>query len=120
MCRKSIDRRRLVVLFVAMNSPIWVLYFVWTDMLRVVVIFLAYVAMWSLWVARRERKHLWTPKTHDIWLVQFLWCLAAIEGNIELFYRHARPSVAILLVAGILMLTIKAVFNGTTYSKEEH
>lgn len=117
--RDFMSRKRSIFLFFVLNAPFWILYLYWSDMLRMAVILTAYVAMWSLWVARRERKHRWSPKTRDMWLVQFLWCLAAIEGNIELFYRHARPSLAILLVAGILMLTIKAVFNGTTYSIDE-
>lgn len=102
--------RKNVFLFLLMNVPFWVLYFVWDQGLRLALILLAFTAMWSLWVARRERRHLWTSKLRDIWTVQFLWCVAAVEGNIELFYRHSRPSVAILLVAGILCLTVKGVF----------
>lgn len=75
--------------------------------------------MWSLLLARRERKHLWTPKMRDIWWCQILWCVAAVEGNIELFYRHAHPSVAVLLVGGILILTIKGVFNGDKYTIDQ-
>ena len=91
----------------------------WWSLTRLLVILLGFIAMWSLWVARRERKHLWTKKLHDIWLVQFLWCLAAVEGNIELFYRHAQPSAAILLVVFILIWTIKGVFNGEKYTKNQ-
>jgi len=86
---------------------------------RLLTIFLSFLAMWSLWIARRDRKHLWTSKMHDIWLVQFLWCVAAAEGNIELWYRHARPSLAIFLVIFILFWTIKGVFNGDQYTKNQ-
>ncbi len=106
-------------LFLLVNAPFLVLYFVWGQGLRLAVIMAAFVAMWSLWVARRERRHLWTSKLHDIWLVQFLWCVAVVEGNSELFYRHARPSVAILLVSGILCLTVKGVFNGGKYTIDQ-
>ena len=115
----SFSRRQSIALFFLLNVPFWVLYVVWPQGLRVAVILLAFVAMWSLWVARRERGHMWTAKMKDIWLCMFLWCLAAVEGNIELFYRHARPSVAILLVAGILLLTIKGVFNGKKYTIDQ-
>lgn len=108
-------KKKFVFLFL-LNVPFWVLYIYSGQLLRLATILLAFVAMWSLWVARRERRHLWTSKLHDIWMVQFLWCVAAVEGNIELFYRHTRPSVAILLVVGILGLTIKGVFNGDKYT----
>lgn len=113
------SKRHALLLFLALNIPAWVLYFVSGQALRVYTIVLACVAMWSLWTARRDRKHLWTPKLHDIWLIQFLWCVAAIEGNSELFYRHARPSVAVILVCGILALTIKGVFNGEKYTIDQ-
>lgn len=103
------------LLFFLVNSPFWVLYFVWWDGLRVAIVLTALAAMWSLWLARKKRKNLWTPKLHDIWMIQFLWCLAAVEANTELFYRHTHPSVSILLVAGILCLTVKGVFNGDKY-----
>lgn len=109
-------RRQTVALFLLLNVPFWVLFVVWQQGLRVSVILLAFAAMWSLWKARAERKHLWTPKMRDIWTCQFLWCVAAAEGNIELFYRHTPTSVAILLVVGILLLTIKGVFNGEKYT----
>jgi len=112
-------RRKTVALFLLCNVPLWVLYVVWQQGLRLTIVLLAFAAMWSLYVARRERKHLWTPKMRDIWMCQFLWCLAAAEGNIELFYRHAQPSVAVLLVGGILMLTIKGVFNGDKYTIDQ-
>lgn len=113
------SRRKTIALFFLLNTPFWVLYFVWEQGLRLSVVLLAFVSMWSLWVARRERQHLWTSKLRDIWLVQFLWCVAAAEGNIELFYRNTKPSVAILLVAGILLLTIKGVFNGDKYTIDQ-
>jgi hypothetical protein len=112
-------RVKIISLFVALNIPFVILFFVWQQGLRLSVILLSFVAMWSLWVARRERKHLWTPKMRDIWLVLFCWCLAAAEGNIELFYRHARTSVAIILVVNILVLTIKGVFNGERYTIDQ-
>lgn len=113
------SHRKKVFLFILLNVPFWFLYFIDGQILRLATIVLAFVAMWSLWVARRERRHLWTSKLHDIWMVQFLWCVAAVEGNIELFYRHTRPSVAILLVVGILGLTIKGVFNGDKYTIDQ-
>lgn len=113
------NRRQSIVLFFLLNVPFWVLYFLWPLGLRLSVILLSFVAMWSLWTARRDRKHLWTPKLKDIWLCQFLWCIAAAEGNVELFYRHTNPSVAVLLVAGILLLTIKGVFNGDKYTIDQ-
>lgn len=112
-------RRKTIVLFFLLNAPAWVLYFIWGPGLRLMTIGLAFAAMWSLWTARRDRKHLWTPKMRDIWLCQFLWCVAAAEGNLELWYRHARPSVAILLVVGVLGLTIKGVFNGDKYTIDQ-
>lgn len=108
-------KKQTVLLFLILNIPFWALYVVSGQALRVVTIALAFLAMWSLWVARRERRHLWTDKLHDIWLVQMLWCVAAVEGNLELFYRHATPSLAVLLVDGILLLTVKGVFNGDKY-----
>jgi len=112
-------RKENIIAFLLLNTPFWVLYVVWGQGLRLATILLAFGAMWSLWVARRDRKHLWTAKLHDIWLVQFLWCVAAVEGNLELFYRHAQPSVAVLLVVGILWLTIKGVFNGNKYTVDQ-
>lgn len=111
--------RRKAIIFFLLNLPFWVLYFVQGDGLRLSVVGLSFVAMWSLWVARRDRQHIWTSKLRDIWRVQFLWCVAAAEGNIELFYRDAKPSLAILLVAGILLLTIKGVFNGEKYTIDQ-
>lgn len=112
-------KSRTLILFLLLNVPAVVLYFAWPQGLRLYTISLAFVAMWSLWVARRERKHLWTSKLHDIWLIQFLWCIAAVEGNVELYYRHSRPSVGILLVCGSLALTIKGVFNGEKYTVDQ-
>jgi hypothetical protein len=107
------------LLFVALNVPCWVLYFTWGQGLRLATIFLAFGAMWSLWVARRERKHIWTSKLHDIWLVQILWCVATVEANSEYFYRHITPSVAILMIDFVLWLTIKGVFNGERYTVDQ-
>lgn len=108
--------KKVVVLFLLVNVPALVLYITWGQGLRLYTIWLAFIAMWSLWVARRDRKHLWTSKLRDIWRIQFLWCIAAVEGNIELYYRHAHPSIAVLLVCAILGLTIKGVFNGDKYT----
>jgi hypothetical protein len=47
-----------------------------------------------------------------------LWTVAAAEGNIELWYRHARPSGAIFLVVFILLWTIKGVFNPDKLEKD--
>lgn len=113
------SRRKSIALFFLLNTPFWVLFVVWPQGLRLSVVLLSFAAMWSLFVGRRERKHLWTSKLRDVWMCLFLWCLAAAEGNIELFYRHAQPSVAILLVVGILMLTIKGVFNGDKYTIDQ-
>lgn len=110
------SRRKTIPLFILCNIPLWILYVVWPQGLRLAIILLGFTAMWSLWVARRERKHLWTSKLRDIWLCLFLWCVAAVEANIELFYRHSRPSLAVLLVGGILILTIEAVFNKEKYT----
>lgn len=111
--------RKAIALFFLLNTPLWVLYFVSPQSLRLVIIFLAFGAMWALLKGRNERKHLWTPKLRDIWWCMFLWCVAAAEGNIELWYRHAQPSVALLLVGGILILTIKGVFNGEKYTIDQ-
>lgn len=113
------SRRQSIFLFFLLNVPFWVLYVVYPQGLRIAVIITGFVAMWSLLVARSKRKQVWTPKLRDIWWCMFLWCIAAVEGNIELFYRHTRPSVAVLLVAGILMLTIKGVFNGDKYTTDQ-
>ena len=94
-------------------------FFTFGQIVRLLVIILGFVAMWSLWVAYRERRRIWTTKTRDIWLVQFLWCVAAVEGNLELYYRHVRPSGAIFLVIFILLWTIKGVFNGDRYTVNE-
>ena len=88
------------------------------QLFRLLVIFLSFLAMWSLWIVRRDRKHRWTSKTRDIWLVLFLWTVAAAEGNIELWYRHARPSGAIFLVVFVLLWTIKGVFNPDKLEKD--
>lgn len=114
-----IRRPRAIFLFFLMNVPFWVMYVVWPQGLRLSTISLSFFAMWSLLVARRERKHMWTAKMHDIWLCMFLWCVAAVEANIELFYRHTHPSIAILLVVGILWLTVKGVFNGEKYTVDQ-
>lgn len=111
--------RKNITLFLLLNGPFWIMYVFWGEALRLATILLAFVAMWSLWVARRDRKHLWTSKMHDIWRVQILWCVATVEGNSELFYRHARPSVGILVVIGVLLLTIKGVFNGDKYTIDQ-
>jgi len=113
------SRRKSIALFLLLNMPFWFLYIVWEQGLRLSVVLLSFTAMWSLWVARRERKHLWTSKMRDIWLCMFLWCIAAAEGNVELFYRQTKPSIAILLVAGILILTIKGLFNGEKYTIDQ-
>lgn len=112
-------KRRSPGLFLIMNTPFWILYITSGQLLRLATIGLAFLAMWSLWVARRDRKHLWTSKLYDIWLVQFMWCVAAVEANIELFYRHTRPSAAILLVVGILWLTVQGVFGGDKYTVDQ-
>jgi hypothetical protein len=116
---ESMTTRQSIMLFLVLFIPSLVLYFVSGQALRLYIILLAFGGMWSLWVARRDRKHLWTPKLHDIWLIQFLWCVAAVEGNLEFFYRHTKPTAAILLVAGILALTIKGVFNGEKYTIDQ-
>lgn len=108
-----------LMLFFLLNVPFWILYVVWERGLRIATILLAFGAMWSLWVARKNRKHLWTDKLKDIWTVQMLWCVASVEANIELFYRHSRPSIAVLVVVGILWLTIKGVFNGDKYTVDQ-
>lgn len=113
------SRRKSIALFFLLNIPFWVLYVIDGQLLRLGVVLLSFAAMWSLLVARRDRRHLWTSKLHDIWLCLFLWCLAATEGNVELWYRHSRPSVAILLVVGILWLTIKGVFSGEKYTIDQ-
>src|SRR4051812_9877108 len=112
-------KSQTIILFVLLNSPFWVLFFLWPRALRLCVIALALTAMWSLWVARRERKHLWTTKLADIWMVQMLWCVAAVEGNLEFWYKHTDPSWAVLLVVGILWLTVKGVFNGEKYTVDQ-
>lgn len=112
-------RRATFALFLLANLPFWLLYLFSPQLLRLGAIGLAFYAMWSLWVARRERQHLWTSKLRDIWMVQFLWCVATVEGNIELYYRHTRPSLALLLVVGILCLTVKGVFNGGKYTIDQ-
>lgn len=112
-------RSKTVGLFFLLNVPFWVLYFVNGQWLRLALIVLSFVAMWSLWTARRDRGHLWTSKLRDIWTVQMLWCVAAVEGNIELWYRHAQPSAAVLLVVGIMWLTVKGVFNGEKYTIDQ-
>lgn len=114
-----IRRPSAILLFFLLNVPFWLMYIVWPQGLRLSTISLSFFAMWSLWVARRERRHRWTSKLHDIWLVQFLWCVAAVEANIELFYRHTQPTFAILLVDGILWLTVKGVFNGEKYTIDQ-
>ncbi len=107
--------KKNLVLFALVNLPFVVLFFVSPQILRLAVIFVAFLAMYSLWDARKKRHHLWTAKMKDIWLSQILWTVAAAEGNIELWYRHTQPSVALLLVSGILLLTIKGAFNQEKY-----
>lgn len=93
--------------------------FSYGQLIRLFTISLSFFAMWSLWVARRERRDVWTDKMRDIWLVQFLWCVATAEANLELFYRHTKPSLAIGLVIFILLWTIKGVFNGDRYTVDQ-
>lgn len=119
MLKRILVRKKDLTLFFAMNAPFWVMYIFWPQALRLGVILLAFAALWSLFVARRERKHLWTAKMHDIWMCQVLWCVAAAEGNVEQFYRHNQPSLAVLLIVGVLMLTIKGVFNGEKYTIDQ-
>lgn len=89
------------------------------DFLRLLVIALAFIAMWSLWDARRKRKYLWTPKMRDIWLVQIGWTFAAAEGNVELFYRHVRPSLAVGLVIFLLLWSIKTSRRPGKYTVDQ-
>ena len=110
---------KTVAIFLLLNVPFWFLYAFWSQGLHIAMVLLALVAMWSLWVARRERKHMWTSKMRDIWLVQILWCVAAVEANVELFYRNTRPSAAVLLVVFILLLTVRGVFNGDKYTIDQ-
>jgi O-antigen/teichoic acid export membrane protein len=87
------------------------------QLMRLVVIGLGLFAMWSLFVAYRERHHEWTTKLFKIWICQLGWAIAAVEGNIELFYRHSRPSWAIFLVMFLLILTALGVFDPSKYTK---
>ena len=89
------------------------------DILRLTTIFLAFIAMWALWDARRKRRYLWTEKMRGIWLVQIGWTFAAAEANIELYYRHARPSVAIFLVIFLLVLSIKTALMSGKYTIDQ-
>lgn len=81
------------------------------QILRLVVIFLGFVAMWRLWVARDLRYENWTRKMKDIWLCHFLSILAFIEGNTELFYRQTKPTLSLFLVVFIELWTIRGSFG---------
>jgi len=87
--------------------------------IRLIVIGLGLFAMWSLFVAYRERHVSWTTKTFKIWFVQVGWAFVAVEGNVELFWRHVRPTWAIVLVVFLLILTALGVFDPNKYTKEQ-
>lgn len=89
------------------------------QIIRLIVIVMSFVAMWSLFEARRKRRYLWTPKMRDIWFVQIGWPVAAAEANIELFYRHAQPSVAIGLVIYLLYRSIRASMKPGKYTIDQ-
>lgn len=91
---------------------------IYYDIVRLTVISLGVVAMYRLWDARKRRSAKWTDKMRDIWRVQFGWSFAAVEGNVEFFYRHTQPSIAILLVVFLLVGTIKGTF-GEKYTIDE-
>lgn len=87
---------------------------------RVIVIFMGFVAMWSLWEAREARKNTWTTKMKDIWLCHILFVAASIEANVEYLYREVMPSASILVVGFIMLWTIKGVFGGEMYTKDQY
>lgn len=90
------------------------------ELIRLFVIFLGFAAMWSLWIARRDRGATWERKMKDIWIVHFIFVASAIEGNIELLYRHAFPTAALLAIAFALIWTVRGTFRGTMYTKHKH
>ena len=89
------------------------------QLIRLTVVGLGLFAVWSLLVAYRERHNNWTSKLFKIWACQLGWALAAVEGNIEFFYRHVRPSWAVFLVMFLLILTALGVFDPNKYTKDQ-
>jgi len=85
---------------------------------RVLVILLGCCAMWSLWIARRERQHLWTSKLKKIWTIQMGWAIVSVDANTELLYRHVRPTSSIIIVIVLLILTMMGVFDKSKYTIE--
>jgi hypothetical protein len=45
-----------------------------------------------------------------------MWAAAAAEGNIELFYRHVEPSMAVFIVDYILILNIRSALKNDPYT----
>ena len=92
--------------------------FAFNEAVRLAVIFLGFVAMWSLWTARRDRLSEWNAKMRDIWWAHLLFVIAAVEGNIELLYRHESPTAATLLFGFVMVWTIRGTFDGELYYRE--
>lgn len=90
------------------------------QIVRVGVILLGFAAMWALWVARRERKHLWSSKMKDIWLCHFLFVCSTISANTEQLYRGQPPVASLALIGFIYIWTVKGTFNGEFYIVEPH
>jgi hypothetical protein len=89
------------------------------EAIQFTVIFIGFVAMWSLWVARRERSEQWTSKMKDIWICHILFVAAAVEANIERLYRDEAPTAGTVLIAFVMVWTIKGAFNGKMYTKDQ-
>lgn len=89
------------------------------SLVRLVVIFMAFVAMWSLWIARRDRGDLWTSKMRRIWRCHFAFICAVALGNIELLYREVLPTASVVIIIYALIETVLGTFKGEIYTKTQ-
>lgn len=86
---------------------------------RYVNVVLGFVAMWALWNAKRDRGYNWTKKMKRIWLSLFLFTYVAIQGNVELLWRHIEPTVAAYLTTLILANVIWHSTDIDTYVTDQ-
>lgn len=86
---------------------------------RIAVITLGFIAMWSLWQAREKRGYSWTKKMKEIWLSLFLFVFLSIQANLELLYREVRPTVALYFIVLVLMNVIRHSMSTEGYTKDQ-
>lgn len=87
------------------------------DAYRVFIIILGFTAMWALFRAKSLRGHTWTGKMRDIWTCLTLFAFCTIPANIELLFRHQRPTFALIIVGYALVRTIRGCLKTESYTK---